>query len=151
MHSVCCIHGQIHGQISLLASEVSKKAVAAPSWSSASSLFWKLPWPKLCFYLWSSIYCLSTEMFLSMLLVKSKWTKVMRSHYWNSLNQAMSAASRDDLTRLTSGYCYKQQFLKQLGNPELRIFFHFLFYHLVKCFHWLHLLLVLSGMTMKPF
>lgn len=116
MHSVCCIHGQVHGQISLLASKVSKKAVAAPLWSSASSLFWKLPLPKLCFYLWSSVYCLSTEMLLSMPLVKAKQTKVMK------ITTAMSAVSCDDSTRLRSGDCFKQQFLKQLGNPELNDF-----------------------------
>lgn len=47
-YSACCFHSQLHGQIFLLASEVSKKAVAAPSWSSAPSLFWKLKLLKLC-------------------------------------------------------------------------------------------------------
>lgn len=31
------------------------------------------------------------------------------------------------------------------------VLLYFLFYHLVKCFHWLHLLSVLSGTTVQPF
>ena len=149
MHSMCCIHGQI----SLLVTEISKQAGAAPSWSSASSPLWKSLLPKLCFYLWSSIYCLSTEMLLSMVLVKSKWTKVVKAYNWNSLNQGMSAVSCDDKTQIrrllqtavskATGQSCTQRFIS--------ILFHFLFYHLVKCFHWLHLLSVLSGMTTRLF
>lgn len=138
MDSVCCIHGQIHGQISLLASEVSKKALAAPSWSSAQSPFWKIPLPKLRFYLWSSISCLPIGLLLSMFLVKSKWIKVVETYYWNSLNQAMSATLCDDKTE--TGTLLQTEVSKATAQSQtqclLSILLHFLFYHLWKSFHW---------------